>query len=390
MARHTLKPGWQVWRFEQMAQNVQDRIDRPVESGLERFVGLEHLDSGSLKIWRWGSTADVEQTKLLFKQGDIIFGRRNAYLRRVAVADFAGVCSAHAMVLRAKPDVVLPAFLPFFMQTDMFWEAALKVSAGSMSPTINWPNIAQEEFALPPMEEQRRIADILGGVEESLESLDDLESKTAAVRKSYLVDAFSRIIHEPQTRTVKITDVGEVLMGRQRSPKYDRGISPRPYLRVANVFDGYIDTTDVKVMDFSEIEFEEYRLIPGDVLLVEGHSSAEVVGRSSIYRDEVSNCCFQNTLIRFRPKKVSPEYSHYYFQYCLYTGRFSVVAKQTTIAHLGRNRFASMEFLLADAKVEQQIVDELTSIESSLQSIIRRKATIEQLKRLILEIVLPH
>lgn len=107
------QPGWRIWRFDQMAHNITDRIERPSESGLSRFVGLEHLDSGSLKIWRWGNTSDVEKTKLLFKSGDIIFGRRNAYLRRVAVADFDGVCSAHALVLRAREEVVLPEFLPF-------------------------------------------------------------------------------------------------------------------------------------------------------------------------------------------------------------------------------------------------------------------------------------
>ena len=90
---------WKTYRFDEMAVEVRDRVEVPRESGFERYVGLTHLDAGSLKIWRWGSTDEVEKQKMLFKSGDIIFGRRNAYLRRVAVADFDGVCSAHAMVL---------------------------------------------------------------------------------------------------------------------------------------------------------------------------------------------------------------------------------------------------------------------------------------------------
>jgi type I restriction enzyme S subunit len=117
-----LKPGWKVWRFDQMATNVNVRIDNPSESGMEHYVGLEHLDADSLKIRRWGTPDDVEATKLMFKKGDIIFGRRRAYQRKLGVAEFDGICSAHAMVLRAKPEVVLPEFLPFFMQSDLFHE----------------------------------------------------------------------------------------------------------------------------------------------------------------------------------------------------------------------------------------------------------------------------
>ena len=108
MTEKQIKPGRKVWRFEQMATNVNVRIDNPSESGMEHYVGLEHLDPDSLRIRRWGSPDDVEATKLMLKKGDIIFGRRRAYQRKLGVAEFDGICSAHAMVLRAKPEVVLP------------------------------------------------------------------------------------------------------------------------------------------------------------------------------------------------------------------------------------------------------------------------------------------
>jgi type I restriction enzyme S subunit len=167
VADKKLKPGWKVWRFDQIATNVNVRIDNPSESGMEHYVGLEHLDPDSLRIRRWGSPDDVEATKLVFKKGDIIFGRRRAYQRKLGVAEFDGICSAHAMVLRAKPEVVLPEFLPFFMQSDLFMNRAVEISVGSLSPTINWKTLAIQEFALPSLEEQRKIADAL----ESLEQL---------------------------------------------------------------------------------------------------------------------------------------------------------------------------------------------------------------------------
>ena len=158
-----------TFRFDQMAILINDRVENPAESGVERYVGLEHLDADSLRIRRWGEITDVESTKLRFQSGDIIFGKRRVYQRKIAVADFEGICSAHAMVLRAKANVVLPEFLPFFMQSDLFMERALAISVGSLSPTINWTTLAAEQFALPPIEEQQRRADALRAIESASE-----------------------------------------------------------------------------------------------------------------------------------------------------------------------------------------------------------------------------
>ena len=114
MLKSASKNGWIKHRFDEMAVVVNDRIDDPAKADVEYYVGLEHLDSESLAIRRWGAPSDVGATKLRFRAGDIIFGRRRVYQRKLAVADFDGICSAHAMVLRAKPAVALPEFLPFF------------------------------------------------------------------------------------------------------------------------------------------------------------------------------------------------------------------------------------------------------------------------------------
>ncbi|MBN8518695.1 MAG: restriction endonuclease subunit S [Candidatus Accumulibacter sp.] len=191
MAEKQLKPGWQIWRFDQMATNVNVRVDNPSESGMEHYVGLEHLDPDSLKIRRWGTPNDVEATKLMFKKGDIIFGRRRAYQRKLGVAEFDGICSAHAMVLRAKPDIVLPEFLPFFMQSDLFMNRAVEISVGSLSPTINWKTMAVQQFALPPKVEQQRILEGLKSSYDLVESFQDLIFACEQLWKSRTTDLFA-------------------------------------------------------------------------------------------------------------------------------------------------------------------------------------------------------
>jgi hypothetical protein len=170
---------------------VNDRIDDPSEADVEYYVGLEHLESDSLTIRRWGSPSDVEATKLKFRAGDIIFGRRRVYQRKLAVADFDGICSAHAMVLRAKPAVALPEFLPFFMQSDLFMERAREISVGSLSPTINWKTLAKEEFALPALNEQRRISNVLVTVDQALDALRTCVDNLQLVKRRLRITQFS-------------------------------------------------------------------------------------------------------------------------------------------------------------------------------------------------------
>lgn len=183
---------WKIWHFEQMATNVNVRIDNPSESGMEYYVGLEHLDPDSLRIRRWGSPSDVEAGKLFFKAGDIIFAKRRAYQRKLGVAKFDGICSAHAMVLRAKPEVVLPEFLPFFMQSDLFMNRAVEISVGSLSPTINWKTMAVQEFALPPIDEQQRILEILEVVDHTANALEDAKINHDKLLTAFIQEEFEK------------------------------------------------------------------------------------------------------------------------------------------------------------------------------------------------------
>ncbi|ECR6876217.1 restriction endonuclease subunit S, partial [Salmonella enterica] len=143
MTEQQLPEGWQMVKFGDIAKHISKRVE-PSETDLEIYVGLEHLDPDSLKIKRHGTPSDVEGQKLLVKKGQIIFGKRRAYQRKVAVADWDCICSAHAMVLEANPKYVIPDFLPYFMQSSTFMDRAVAISEGSLSPTIKWKVLASQ------------------------------------------------------------------------------------------------------------------------------------------------------------------------------------------------------------------------------------------------------
>ena len=382
MPERSLKPGWTWVRFGDVVKLNKVRCANPAAEGIERYVGLEHIEPEDLRLRSWGLVADGITFTNYFKPGQVLFGKRRAYQRKVAIADFEGVCSSDIYVFETKASkLLLPELLPFICQTNSFLEHAVGTSAGSLSPRTNWKQLADYKFKLPSLDEQKQLESLLQGLEKALWSIQNLVTQLDSLRKAYIVENFTALSDNSDISTVKVSDAGKVQMGRQRSPKYDLGIAPTPYLRVANIYDGYVDTADVKSMDFVGKEFEQYRLHSGDVLLVEGHSSAEVVGRSTIYQNEVPNSCFQNTLIRFRPYEVSSEFSHQYFRFCLYTGRFLRVAKQTTIAHLGASRFASMQFPIPTAFQERKIVNETRLIEDDLHIAQARRDKILELKR---------
>lgn len=354
---------WSRLPFGEFAVNVNERVE-PVDAADEIYVGLDDLDPGSLHIRRWGKGSDVIGTKLRFRHGDIIFGRRRAYQRKLAVAKVDGICSAHAMVVRAKPEKVLPEFLPFLMMSDKFMKRAVEISVGSLSPTVNWTTLKLEKFDLPPLDQQRRIAEVLWAVNAVENAQLDRKRAIEAVRMQMLRETFSDQTKYPR-KLVK--DAGQAQLGRQRAPQYQTGKFSKPYLRVANVLDDRFDYSDVLEMDFDERDFQKFRLEVGDILLNEGQS-LELVGRCAMYDGAIPNCCYQKTLLRFRAgPEVSPEWALAYFQYCHYFGVFASIASQTTsVAHLTGVRFEAMTIPVPSRAVQERFVTVYSQVKRAM------------------------
>src|SRR5688500_10321170 len=96
------KSGWALVKLGDLAEDISKRVDNPSNSGYDRFVGLEHFVSGDLKIKSWSATKNLTSAAKAFQKGDILFARRNAYLRRASLVDFDGICSGDAFVIREK------------------------------------------------------------------------------------------------------------------------------------------------------------------------------------------------------------------------------------------------------------------------------------------------
>lgn len=291
------RTGWKRLPFGEFASSINERVE-PADAAEEIYVGLEHLDPENLHIRRWGKGSDVIGTKLRFRKGDIIFGRRRAYQRKLAVAEFDGICSAHAMVVRAKPEVVLPEFLPFLMMSDRFMNRAVEISVGSLSPTINWKTLKNEEFDLPPLEQQRRIAEVLWAVDETIH-------KTAAVREaaelaieSDLADFIYNGENWPRICCRELLAEGPK---NGFSPKTTCNTDGQPTLSISAIRDGKVITEgNLKYADLKPDEVGQYILYPNDILVVRGNGNRLLCGRAGIVETTPTGCFYPDLLIRIR------------------------------------------------------------------------------------------
>lgn len=182
------------------------------------IVGLEHLIPEEITLSNWDEGSDNTFSKV-FRKGNVLFGRRRAYLKKAAVAPFDGICSGDITVIEALPDKILPELLPFIIQNDALFDYAVGKSAGSLSPRVKWEHLQNYEFELPELSKQKELADILWAMDETKKSYQKLIFATDELVKSQFMELFG----DPKTNSKQLPmrPLGEVCT-------IERGGSPRP------------------------------------------------------------------------------------------------------------------------------------------------------------------
>ena len=207
-----LKAGWKIVKFGEVVKNANLVERDPQANGIERIVGLEHIDPENLHIRRWNSVTDGTSFTRKFLPGQTLFGKRRAYQRKVAYAEFAGICSGDILTFEPKNSkVLLPDLVPFICQSDAFFDHALDTSAGSLSPRTSWTALQDFEFQLPPFNEQKRIAEILWAADETVEKWTEAYRQT----ESALSSTRSQILRElsQAEECISLKDVGRWVSG---------------------------------------------------------------------------------------------------------------------------------------------------------------------------------
>jgi len=202
------KTSWVKTKLGELAEEISVRVENPSKSQYDRFVGLDCFVSGELKIKKWSGTSNVNSSAKAFKAGDVLFARRNAYLKRASLVEFDGCCSGDAFVLRENHDKIVPGFLSFIVNSEKLWTYANSNAEGTMSKRVKWRDLANYEFLLPPKEQQVELAELLWAmdtvIEKDLEVLERLERYIEVSQKSIF----------QESKTLKLKDLIELNYGK--------------------------------------------------------------------------------------------------------------------------------------------------------------------------------
>ena len=300
---------WTRVRFGDLVENLNETESNPAETGLERFIGLEHLEPGSLHIRSWGNVADGTTFTRRCRPGQVLFGKRRAYQRKVAMAEFDAVVSGDIYVLAPKNDRLVSGLLPFLCLSERFFEHAVGTSAGSLSPRTNWSSLASFEFDLPPLDQQRRIAEILWAVNEVVTKTYAVSEDATAVVEAEL-DKF--LYHSPDWRVAESRDLLAEGPRNGFSPPASPNSGRVPTLSISAIRGGKVVVKDsLKYSDVSDEAVEQFRLRRDDILIVRGNGNRLLCGRAGIVEGFPKGCFYPDLLIRlrFRDDCLLPEFA---------------------------------------------------------------------------------
>jgi len=157
------------------------------EKAVERFVGLEWIEADNFQLQGFGLVANGTTFSKRFVKGDVLFGKRRAYLKKVAIADFDGICSGDILVIRAKAKKMLQGLLPYYISADAFIQHAVSTSAGSLSPRTKWKDLADLEVSIPDIEIQDKILEVLQQLDNTVNQLKQ-QKKTLKQLKQKLLN----------------------------------------------------------------------------------------------------------------------------------------------------------------------------------------------------------
>ena len=339
------------YRFDQIAINSTVK-KKPIDADKEHYIGLEHLDSDCLIVSRWGAEVAPIGEKLLMKKGDILFGKRRAYQRKVGIAPFDGIFSAHGMVLRPKENVVIKEFFPFFIASDQFMERAVRISVGGLSPTINWKDLKEQEFDLPSLEEQRVLAEKLWAAYRLKESYKRLLTATDEMVKSQFIEMFGDCANRIKLSNLCSTFVdGDWIESKDQS---ELGIR---LIQTGNVGNGFFKDKEDKSRYISEETFDNLHcteIYPGDILV---SRLPDPIGRACIIPQGLGRTitAVDCTIIRLKDI-VLPDYFIAYTMTPSYVAQINEVTTGTTRRRVSRANLGNILIPCPSIAKQQQFV----------------------------------
>lgn len=374
----------QTVKFGDICREVKLTTKDPIADGYKHYIGLEHLDSGSLKIKRWGTIAgDNPSFTRVFKKGHILFGKRRPYLKKAAIAEFDGICSSDIIVMEPINTLTNASLLPHIVQSEVVWNWAIQNSSGSLSPRTKFSVLKKLKLNLPK-NNQDRCLKLINKAQISYDKADSLlaeayKTKTSLAYNRMLKGNWYQNLFSRSEVTVpkkwKLKTIGDVLIETQyglSEPLEKAG--DLPVLRMMNITNGYVVPNDMKYLDSSYKEAEKYTLNKGD-LVFNRTNSMEWVGRTGVFELEEKHL-FASYLIKLvvDEEVITPFYLNQYLNLPLVQYRLKAYATPgVSQANINPGSLKSLPILLPPICEIKETERLLRNFDKNIESIVMQK-----------------
>jgi type I restriction enzyme S subunit len=390
------KSGWKRITIGELAEEISVRVENPEISSFDKFVGLEHFNSGEIKLRNYSSTKGLVSAAKAFKSGDVLFARRNAYLRRASQVDFEGVCSGDAFVLREKCDQLSPGYLAYIVNSDSLWSFANSNAAGTMSKRVKWKDLCNFEVLIPPKEKQQSILTLLKSCNNVVLNVQNLISKSEMVRDTSREKLYTEGIDFDSKKPLKKSKCGLIredfdvvkffdcvdISNGQVDPKLDE------YSGLYQIGSERIEPNTGAITEFRTAK--ELKIISGNFLFTEKDI---IYSKIRPYFKKVANPNFTGLcsadIYPLRPKDnlISKEYLFYYLLTEKFTRRLLRFQNRTGMPKVNRDELGSMYIPIPPAGEGKLIVNLLKEIDQVyFTAVTKYKKSKEMLNSMINEV----
>lgn len=306
------RSAWKRVALGDVVRHVTDRVV-PETSGLERFLAGEHIPGRSLHITEWGVLGRDPIGPMFFKRfkpGHVLYVSRRTYLRKVAVPEFEGITGEKTFVLESiDQEVLLQEFLPFVLSAEVFHRYAVANSRGSVNPYLNWGELAEYEFDLPPIEEQKRIATLMWAIEQHLRASSAVRASLQSARSVWI----DRTLEGGRWPSVPVADLVRSGPTNGKSGRTTDDPHGTPTLSISAIRDGEVrGGGSVKYINIGDDDVARFVIERDDFLVVRGNGNKDLTGRGGLAVGGLPDGCIYPDLLirlRFNPDLILPAFA---------------------------------------------------------------------------------
>jgi len=390
------KTNWKKVKFGDVAIQMKGTVDRE-NTELKYYVKGEHMNSEDVHIREFGELTDEYLGPAFirhFKEGDILYGSRRTYLKKVAVAHFEGITSNTTFVINADEKVIDKRLLPFLMLSDKFTEHSIMHSKGSVNPYINWKDLANYEFLLPPKEQQSELADLLWAMDEVIEKdLKVLERLEDSINYLFLKEIIDFEIKDSTITDIlnflnknygllSLNAVGQFVKGKG-IPKDDVVSKGIPCIRYGEIYTNHhIVIRKFKSFITEEVAKTSFKLGFGDIIFAGSGETISEIGKSVCFINDFEAYAGGDTII------LRPEQNKYDSVFLSYLLNSLVVRQQlnkmgtgATVAHIYPEDLKKIKIPNISLSKQKEIAIKVESIYAAISDIKSKLASSKSLQK---------